>query len=75
MELNVEITGNDMFTLHNNRGYQKGKVVEKIVCSAMEQLGMPFINYTEVNMWMYITTIYKAIWLNSINKEKAQDIH
>ena len=48
MELNVEITGNDMFTLHNNRGYQKGKVVEKIVCNAMEQLGMPFINYTEV---------------------------
>ena len=38
MELNVEITGNDMFTLHNNRGYQKGKVVEKIVCNAMEQL-------------------------------------
>lgn len=48
MELNVEITGNDMFTLYNNRGYQKGKVVEKIVCNAMEQLGMPFINYTEV---------------------------
>lgn len=48
MELNVQITGNDMFTLQNNRGFAKGQVVEKIVCNAMEQLGMPFINYTEI---------------------------
>ena len=48
MELNVQITGKDMFTLYNNRGYDKGKVVEKIVCNAMEQLGIPFINYTEI---------------------------
>ena len=48
MELNVQITGKDMFTLQNNRGFAKGQVVEKIVCNAMEQLGMPFINYTEI---------------------------
>ena len=48
MGLDIEITREDKVTLDNDRGWKKGKVVEKVVRSAMAQLNMPFIPYTEL---------------------------
>ena len=48
MGLDIEITREDKITLDNDRGWKKGKVVEKVVRSAMAQLNMPFIPYTEL---------------------------
>lgn len=48
MGLDIEITREDKVTLDNDRGWKKGQVVEKIVRSAMAQLNMPFIPYTEL---------------------------
>ena len=48
MSLDIQITREDKITLDNDRGWKKGQVVEKIVRSAMAQLNMPFIPYTEL---------------------------
>lgn len=48
MELDIQITDRDKFMLDNDRGYNKGRVVEKVVRSAMAQLQMPFLPYTEL---------------------------
>lgn len=48
MGLDIQITREDKVTLDNDRGWKKGKVVEKVVRSAMAQLNMPFIPYTEL---------------------------
>lgn len=48
MGLDIQITREDKITLDTDRGWKKGQVVEKIVRSAMAQLYMPFLRYTEL---------------------------